>query len=323
MVGSSTGQPQYFKIVYAVQQPHYLAVCKMHLLDTPRPVPPAGASVMETHLAYAKHQFKINFADMMSASGMPEASQDSLAILFNIRFGGVSASTQWDPMPLAELIRGSPTPANAELKPKSEPKPKDKVYEEIVLELPWLTHLDDKEGYAKEDVDVSEPSSSKSAPAELFELDEEACLAALDKVDRARSAEAVVALAQGFVDFVTSECRGDSTLRITGIYHDAVQGKCATAEGDSWARRKKLQVTFKCTFSEHVEGPSRIIVRAWCHRMQWMYNREVVSGTDDFVFTDAVMSEYLEPDDFTKLVPTLTKKTSLDRVAKIRKLPFR
>ena len=65
------------------------------------------------------------------------------------------------------------------------------------------------------------------------------------------------------------------------------------------------------------------MVRAWCHRMQWMYNLEVASGSADFAFTQEVISEYLEPDDFTALVLTLKKKTSLGRVQLIRKLPFR
>ena len=54
-----------------------------------------------------------------------------------------------------------------------------------------------------------------------------------------------------------------------------------------------------------------------------MYNLEVASGSADFAFIEEVISEYLEPDDFTALVLTLKKKTSLGRVQLIRKLPFR
>jgi len=252
VVRLNNGQTEYFKIVYAVQHPqHLLAVCKMELLDdVPSAAPLAGASAMDHHMVYARHQFKLNFARMMTAVDMPEASVDTLAILWNIRFeGGTLASTQWDPMPMAELIRGGPAPATAELKPKAVgPVKEDVEYEEMVMDMPWLSHLDDQEGYGKEEhehVEPGEPASSTSVPARLFEFDEEACLAALDKVDRARSAEATVASDRGFCDFVTSECRGLSTFEKTGVYHDAIQGKCHTTEGEEWAPQAKVAGHFQ------------------------------------------------------------------------------
>ena len=119
------------------------------------------------------------------------------------------------------------------------------------------------------------------------------------------------------------ECRGESTYRLTGVYHDAVQGNCSTAAADSWARRHNLQVTFKCTFSQHAEGPSRIIVRAWCHRVQWFFEQEVASDSDSFSFTPELVASYLEPDELAVLARTLTKKESLSRVGSLRKIPFR
>ena len=76
-------------------------------------------------------------------------------------------------------------------------------------------------------------------------------------------------------------------------------------------------------FSKHEEEPSRIIVRAWCHKMQWMYDKEMSSTSEGFRLTPELMAEYTEPDELIALLPRLKKKETLSRVDGIRKMPFR
>ena len=208
----------------------------------------------------------------MSAEDMALATTESVSVLFNLKHdGGVYLSSQWEPVPLKIFLRGKEVKLAPE--PKAEAEEKDVLFDEMVVAMPWLQHLDKVQGYQASIATAEETPSSSSGqqPVDIFDMDEESLLSALDRVDRARAAEMTIARSTGILDFVCKECRGESTYRLTGVYHDAVQGNCSTAAADSWARRHNLQVTFKCTFSQHAEGPSRIIVRAWCHRMQCFF----------------------------------------------------
>ena len=122
VLGVGTPEPSYFKIVYAVQNPFYLAVCRLesvpfeieHLADT-------SPSSLQMHMNYAKYKFKCNFAAMMSACDMPEATTESLHVMFNLKYiGGVHLSSQWEPVPLKIFLRGKETPKAA-----SKPKQKE------------------------------------------------------------------------------------------------------------------------------------------------------------------------------------------------------
>ena len=105
----------------------------------------------------------------------------------------------------------------------------------------------------------------------FFEVDEEGLLTSLAKVDKARASEAYLAKVHGHVEFFCKYCCGDSTYEAAGIYHDAAQGHYISKAAVAWIRSNNLQVTFKCTFTEHGEVPSRVIARAWADRMQHVF----------------------------------------------------
>ena len=320
-----TGQQSFFKIVYCVQSPGYMAVCKLVPTQVPPSDLPTGASAMQLHMAYRRHYFKCNFADMMSAADMPAATHRSLQVLWGLNHeGGVLLSSQFDPEPLHPYLVGKEQRASAQPKDKQE---KDELYERMVIDMPWLQHLDMLEGFEKSvrAAEKTAAASSKKVPDDVFEVDEEVLLSALTKLEKAKAAEADHAKTHGHVDFYCKECYGDSTLVATrgSIYHDAVQGHCIGQAADSWARTHNLQVTFKCTFTEHEEVPSRVITRAWVDRMQFFFNMAMSSDVEPFVYTEEQKDSYLEPDELTRLVPTLTKGSTLKRVAILRRIPFR
>ena len=274
-------------------------------------------------MSYTRYNFKCNFAAMLTVADMPAASTDTVKVLFNLRHdGGTACSSAWEPVPLRLFVRGEDPRPQGQPKKAIEHK-KDELFEQMVVDMPWLQHLDLRQGFVASMPSTEEATASTSAMAEdLFEIDEETLLSALSAVDKARAAECEIGIARGHVNFRSKECCDPSTFAKTGIYHDAVQGKCDTPAADEWARRRKFQVTFKCTFAKRDEVPSRIIVRSWCHKMQWLFDTELASHLDDFQFAAEMMAGYMEPDELTALVPKLKKKEPLNRAHCIRKIPF-
>ena len=267
--------------------------------------------------------WKCNFAAMGTAADMPAAEIKDISIIFNLQHrGGTIITSNWDPVPLASYLLGNATPAEPKALEKVGDPVKDEAYEAILQQMPWLQHLDAVDSFvanAEKKKMASKASGSVDKMEEEFTVNEEEILDALAKVDKARMLEGGVAAEASTSDFVAKECHGESNLKKGKEYHDAVQGHPAHEAADDWARKRKLQTTYKMTFSLHTEGPSRIVVRAWVHKMQWMYDKAMAAEGADFAFTEAVMAEYNEPAELARLAtdPT-TKADTTTRICKLR-----
>ena len=83
------------------------------------------------------------------------------------------------------------------------------------------------------------------------------------------------------------------------------------------------QVTFKMAFSEHTEPSSRIVARAWVHRMQYFFDYQRSDGSPAFKFTQDVVDSYTEPLELARLAAAAdTKGSTLKRIAILRKIPL-
>ena len=328
IVFQADGVTQYHKIVYCVQRPNvYVATCKMEPTDrhtARRPQP--SATMQDVSTAHFDHAFRCNFGILASAADLPALELDQISVLFSLKHvGGVLIVARGTALPLRGFLHGEATPR--ECLPSADKEPVyDKELESLVLEMPWLEHLTVADSFvvsAKKAADKASASDSLAAVVQEFEIDEEEVFAALDTVERARATEAGIDAERGNADFQCKENYGESNLRKGKEFHDAVQGQCSNKGSDEWARMRGLQVTFKATFGEHTEDASRVMVRAWVHRMQFFYSYEQAHGGEGFEFTQDITNSYLEPDEFTRLARECTKATTKTRIAKIRKLPFK
>ena len=157
-----------------------MAVCRLepvpfeieHLADS-------SPSFLQMHLNYVKYKFKCNFAAMMSAEDMPQATTESVSVLFNLKHdGGVYLSSQWEPVPLKIFLRGKEVKLTPE--PKAEAEEKDVLFDEMVVAMPWLQHLDKVQGYQASIATSEETPSSSSGQqhVDIFDMDEESLLSA-------------------------------------------------------------------------------------------------------------------------------------------------
>ena len=321
------GIATFWKFVYAVQKPHsYVAMCELlptNFSDDGLPGSTATSFIPSFPFDYA---FRCNYGILKTAADMPVLSVDDLSVVFNVwHVGGVVVTARGPPQPLRAFLAGEHITESHSL-PKEKKDPKvDQEFETLVLQYPWLEHLSTVESFVAraQTASSSKDRTPKSDLNKEHEIDEDEIFAALARVELARVAEADIAAARGTVDFVCIENRGESNVLKGKAFHDAVQGKCAHKEADTWARGHRLQVTYKATFTEHKEVPSRILVRSWVHRMQHFYDYELKHGCDGFKFTQAMVDLYVEPDELTNLASSCTHAHTLQRIAVLRKIPLK
>ena len=66
-----SGEEQVWKIVYMVQTPLYVAVCRMRHAPEAMAIPSSGTSVESTCDAAMAFIFRMNFAEMATAADLP------------------------------------------------------------------------------------------------------------------------------------------------------------------------------------------------------------------------------------------------------------
>ena len=315
-----------WKVVYAVQSPQtYMAVCKLEPTKYTPVSLPSGSSAAALVQNRVDAAWRCNYGRMSSAADMSAKSMDRISVIFNIQHvGGNIVTAQEEPAPLMLFMADKPTKVEAKPRTMTVEEAHDQVYEDLVVAMPWLDHLDKSQGFAKKVQKGATSSVPALAPEALpaIELTDEQLMDALADVEKARGVEASIAAERGTRDFRSQEQHGESNVKKEKAYHDAIQGICCTADAEAWTRGRRMQVTFKATFTEHTEEASRVLVRAWVHRMQWFFDHEMSHGGKGFVFTPEVIAGYQEPRELTELVARPKLKTStLKRVAIIRGIP--
>ena len=325
VICGESGATEYWKVVYAIQAPHpYLAVCRLEPVKITPDALPAGSSAGVIARSRVALSFKCNYGRFATAADMKVASLKDISIVFELRHvGGTIVTSSEEPVPIMHFMSGKPTPKAApkEKTAASIEEAKDKVFEDIVLSMPWLQHLDDSQGFVGVVQKTMKKTAAASVPLPVVELDDEELMDALADVEKCKGEEVAIALERGTSDFKTHECHGESNVLKGAAYHDAVQGICETKEADAWSRKRKMQITFKMTFLMHTERVSRIVVRAWVHRMQFFFDYEMSNAGPGFSFTPEVLSKYEEPDELRNLLAEgKMKGETLKRIAVLRSI---
>ena len=203
-----------------------------------------------------------------------------------------------------------------------------KQFDEMLTEMHWLQHLDERQGF---DGEVSALfagtiSSGSEGPAG-FAMDEDALFAGLDRLDKARAAAAAEHTARGCGDFKAIVRGGASQVVASGEAVHAMQAVCVPADRGlayDWAKRRGLRVSFKATFHPHGVPEAKAMTRSWCHRMQHFFNLEVESGLGpELVYSRDVVDAYEEPVELTALERDGRVPEWQARIAAIRRIPFR
>ena len=280
------GSSQTWLLLYCVQRPYYVGVARLHPVEVFHPPLEEGAGLWDVLDAYVAHRYRVNYADMATAADIPDAREEDMGFLRNLRYeGGLFLSTQCEPRPLTEFLENLPEKIPNERKTaETAPAQVDGGHDQLLLEYPWLQYLDMQKGYFGDVGKSKQPGSSTDlGTAEDVELDEaDMAMLALAAVEAARAAEP----SGGDLpcdDFVV-RVRGDTPMRaMAGEAVDAIQGAARNEMARDWCRRRGLNVTFRAGFANHTRVDCGILVRGWCRRMQFFYEMELTSD-EGFAF---------------------------------------
>ena len=102
-----------------------------------------------------------------------------------------------------------------------------------------------------------------------------------------------------------------------------MQGQTTNQHAKAWAVRRGLQVSFKASFSEHGVAASKVLVRSWCHRMQFFWDLELRSEEGiNLEYNETHVGSYLEPSELQALETDGSNPKWGSRIAFIRRIPF-
>ena len=271
--------------------------------------------------------FRINYADCRTAADIVCADTDRLRVLFRLKHeGDIRITSDAYPIDLQLVLAGrhddmGPVEAVAETGQKETGAELD----HLVSNMPWLQFLDCKEGFSRGKSGAAGSGHSESGDPGSDSgcaIDEDEILAGLRDLERAHADAAVEVAATGARDFVPRPRGGPSQIRETGEGVHAMQGQTTNADAEAWARLHGA-TTFKCTFTEHGVDASKILVRAWCHRMQYFFDAEM-AAPEGFAFTPDVVASYMEPTELVDLVNHRAHekwRKWMARIAVIRAIP--
>ena len=332
------GDPVYYKIVYAVKSPNtYLALCRCEWTDEPGEWHCEGDDMWAV-AEWSRHcVLKCNFAQMRTAADIGDKPIVMLSVMVVTKHeGGTMLTCCSEPTRLDRItdrdsgLRVDIESDDDELKPKAKKSKSDKSYDSLLKDLPWLIYLDKTRGFEsrEEEGDTDAGASTSRLRAAVMEADaepipEDIIISTMAEMERARGALAEELADAPGADFVIALRGGSRAKQASGKAPDAVQAKACTDKAEDFCARRKLQKTFKGTFSEH-DGQDNclILCRSWAHRMQFfldLENSSEAGPSHEFSLTD--ISSYIEPAELARLVARTTKASTLNRAAFVRGIP--
>ena len=150
VVGSG-GEETFWKILYLVKRPIYVALCPMvQVEDEARPAL-TRLSIAEAEAAWADRRFKMNFAAVSETSELSHVTERQLWCLMDLQHdvGSKTLSTRELPVKFTSLVFGEGDIYDDDMD-KGDAKQQateEEDYEQLLQDLPWLIHLDKQRGF--------------------------------------------------------------------------------------------------------------------------------------------------------------------------------
>ena len=238
--------------------------------------------------------------------------------------GGCFVSSDAQPVPTVTLTQG--TSNLLEMHQDEDERPKKSAdetnyHEQLIHEFPWLAHLDITEAFGPQgETAAKKLRASASSERDDEPPSDELVWEAIADMEKARAAH-VVDEPHEDMEFSCKVRGGTRHFARTGKANDALQASNNSDRGNTFCEGFHMSRTFKATFSEHGEDASRVLCRAWAHRMQHFF--ELAQRAPDpatFEFTAGEVAEYCEPTELTRLAETCARSTR-ERVNLIREIP--
>lgn len=313
----------YWKVLYAVQSPFYVALTQLRLTEDFvqfGPVTRENWGLLASQRP--RYAFHCNFAAHSNAACIPDRDDLAIFVLTGVRHeGGTRCVTSDFMTPLGNYIASLPEKVRAQrARAESAPQKRSKG-DDDVQELPWLANLDLKLGFhASGQFVLPNDATAREAATEAQPLEEEAFEQSLRDLEVARLAlKSEEDLSRD--DFGTRVLGGAWLMKTKGIPFDAIQGFARTEIAKDFCGRRGLQRSVRFEYMLYGGEACGIMARAWGDRLQWLLNHELSGTTStNTPFGPEILLQYVEPSEFAKLAVGATGKL-VGRVRQIRAIP--
>eukprot|EP00928_Gymnodinium_smaydae_P087599 TRINITY_DN71844_c0_g1_i1.p1 TRINITY_DN71844_c0_g1~~TRINITY_DN71844_c0_g1_i1.p1 ORF type:complete len:422 (+),score=66.68 TRINITY_DN71844_c0_g1_i1:788-2053(+) len=267
------GEFQFWKFLYAVQAPRYLAHARLH--EVPyyhEPVQVTRENWASLSLSIIRFKFKVNYACHSSIDDVPSVSPSMVHVIRDIEHvGGTFLIGRVRELPLLEYFQL--LPATRHENASQERKPRSKA-EQLLQKLPWLHEYNRKLDFYGNNKAFANDASDDDDGSDGSELDEEAMDEAMDELHEARSELLRTSADLDCFDFRPRILGCKWLMEAHGRPFDAVQGVSCGEETEDFAKRHTDAKTMRFTIGFGIRESS-ILARAWCYRMQFFSNLSV------------------------------------------------
>ena len=328
-VRNQEGEEEFWLVLYMVINPPYIATCKLVEIATYTGAPQPGMACVAS--GNAERVFKANFAAFSTAADLPPAGINDMRVLLCMEYqGGTSLSTCWKPLPLHTYLSWQPEHVAKAREPKADHKKKQKDdndnFEDVLMELPWLQHLETSEWAHNHDTSKAEAISSAASTddwAGTPELEEEVVFAAIASMEAAKLAMVSEPGSRSDDFGVRMRVKSKAAASSSGdAGYDAAQAVARNALAEELCKRRGVQVSFRVSYGTGA-SPDQVgvLMRGWCRRMQHFFDLEITSAAGKkLVFSQQQVDEYEESTEFLHLATPLASKQILQRVQQIRNI---
>ena len=110
---------------------------------------------------------------------------------------------------------------------------------------------------------------------------------------------------------------GKWTSRQDGVAYDAFDASARGQDAKQFCAEFNVNRIASFAISTLGEESGLILAIAWCHKMQWLYEKLVAEGREHVDFSPAALASYREPKELTELSRTACARTTA-RIEQIR-----
>ena len=310
-----------FKFMYAMQNP--LMVAFRPLQKQPGRL--MGDTVLNWDSAPALFMasqavtFQVDWTSIVREFGLPSLDVASVAVLPCLFYvGGNKLRSCADSLPLDAFLRAlGPVRVTSTPAPRAASSAGQVASAEVLTAFPWLTAMFTTESSAAETIE----STDELVPSKIIvadePLDDDAVQACFDELHKQRAGwqPAAAGIAQ---DFRCSLLGGAWLLRTQGRQYDAFKAECSKAEVKEWCRRYHLQISSRYSVEKFGMRVSSVLANGWAHRMQYYYNRYVVSHEHRYLYVEADDTAYVEATEFAEVMVELADEPRAEAIRSMR-----
>lgn len=310
----------YFKFLYAVQNPTYLAFGKLQLIDKPLLLVENLSIDTWEQLDEAKFHWHCNFADLLSSADLATVDIASIQVIQDCFYAQkMEVLSESTPQPLEVFLDNLPLAEAKE--PKQRARKDTSLYMETMVQaFPWLQGDSEKHGFSSSSAAQPLPEDTVVATQLSAMLEEDTWLENMRQLETARAQ--LNCGAQEEAHFHTKVLGGAWAMSHLGTPYDAVQGACRGALAEAFCRRRRVQKSMRFNYNLYGASACAILARAWCHKMEFFLQQELQHPDGaSLAFTPAMLGAYEEPSELRALLEGAPPSPALQgRVNQIRAL---